>query len=290
MHDQPLNQQELSPEATEYLDQQIVRALETQPQVAVPTDFASRVASRLPAKRPVSVTSTYYGQGAMLIGILLTLAALLVMSLYPTGPARFGLLESILFAPVRWTRRLAERPTAQPALTECQLKIASSVQHKASATKAVLRYTHGGSSVTLGIRRIFAGETSSRTHEDTKGSSRPRSGRFGSSCSDICRSATWRLQRLRIPHQTQRRSSSTPWSPNCTARWARSATRPPTLPSSLSPTSSAMRSRIRTASRCRPSSALSSTRPRIAAALPTCRSAWVRLLKTILTATIATAP
>ncbi len=46
MHDQPLNQQELSPEATEYLDQQIVRALETQPQVVVPADFAWRVVSR----------------------------------------------------------------------------------------------------------------------------------------------------------------------------------------------------------------------------------------------------
>jgi hypothetical protein len=98
MHDQPLNQQELSPEATEYLDQQIVRALETQPQVVVPADFAWRVVSRLPAKRPVSVTSTYYGQGAMLIGILLTLAALLALSLHPTGPARFGLVESMLFA------------------------------------------------------------------------------------------------------------------------------------------------------------------------------------------------
>jgi hypothetical protein len=98
MHDQSLNPQDLSHEAMGHLDQRIVRALEVQPQIVVPADFASRVASRLPAKRPVSVTSTHYGPGAMLIGILITLVALLVMSLHPTGPARFGLLESILFA------------------------------------------------------------------------------------------------------------------------------------------------------------------------------------------------
>jgi len=98
MHGESLNQQDLSPEAIEHLDQRIVRALEAQPKVSVPADFASRVASRLPAKHPTSVTSTHYGQGTMLIGILLTLAALVALSLHPTGPDRFGLLESMLFA------------------------------------------------------------------------------------------------------------------------------------------------------------------------------------------------
>lgn len=98
MHDQSLNQQDLSPEAMEHLDQRIVRVLEIQPQVAVPADFASRVASQLPAKRPVSLTTTHYGQSAMLIGILISLAALVVLTLNPVGPARFGLLESMLFA------------------------------------------------------------------------------------------------------------------------------------------------------------------------------------------------
>ncbi len=98
MHEQPLNQQELSPEAMEYLDQRILRALDTAPQVVIPADFASRVISRLPAKRPVSVTATHYGRNAMLLGILITLAGLVALALNPLGPARFGLLESILFA------------------------------------------------------------------------------------------------------------------------------------------------------------------------------------------------
>jgi hypothetical protein len=98
MHEQSLNQQDLPYEAMEHLDQRIVRALEMQPQVAVPVDFALRVVSRLPAKRPVSLKATHYGQSAMLLGILISLVALVVLTLNPIGPARFGLLESMLFA------------------------------------------------------------------------------------------------------------------------------------------------------------------------------------------------
>ena len=101
MHDEPLNHDNLSQSELEHvdrLDQRIVRALETVPEPHIPADFAARVASQLPAERPVSLTPTHYGKKAMLIGVVVTLAALLVLALHPTGHATFGLLESLLFA------------------------------------------------------------------------------------------------------------------------------------------------------------------------------------------------
>jgi hypothetical protein len=100
MHE-PLNPEDLSQSAmehaTEYLNQRIIRALETAPQAQIPTDFAARVASQLPASRPVSLTPTYYGRYAMLIGTVGILAALLILALHSSHPT-FGLLESLLFA------------------------------------------------------------------------------------------------------------------------------------------------------------------------------------------------
>jgi len=104
MHDEPLNQNDLSPSATEHtdlaldLDQRLIRALETVPEPRIPADFATRVASQLPARRPDSLTSTHYGQKAMLLGIVVTLAALLLLTVHTPGHASFGLLESLLFA------------------------------------------------------------------------------------------------------------------------------------------------------------------------------------------------
>jgi hypothetical protein len=98
MHDEPLTHDNLSQSASEYLDQRIVRALEAAPEPQIPAEFATRVASRLPARRPVSLTPTHYGQNALLIGTVVTLAALLVLALHSTGHATFGLLESILSA------------------------------------------------------------------------------------------------------------------------------------------------------------------------------------------------
>jgi hypothetical protein len=98
MHDEPLTHDNLSQSASEHLDQRIVRALEAAPEPQIPADFAARVASRLPARRPVSLTPTHYGQNALLIGTVVTLAALLVLALHSTGHATFGLLESILSA------------------------------------------------------------------------------------------------------------------------------------------------------------------------------------------------
>jgi hypothetical protein len=110
MHDEPLN--DLSPNANQLpeldlvldqnldrkLDERLIRALETVPDPQIPTDFAARVARQLPARRPVSVTATHYGQNAMLLGIVATLAVLLVLALHTAGHASFGLLESFVLA------------------------------------------------------------------------------------------------------------------------------------------------------------------------------------------------
>jgi hypothetical protein len=99
MHES-LNPEDLSPSGmehvAEHLDQRIVRALEAAPRPQVPADFAARVASQLPARRPVSLTPRHYGRYAMLIGTVVTLAALVILSLHSTHPS-FGLLESLLF-------------------------------------------------------------------------------------------------------------------------------------------------------------------------------------------------
>jgi hypothetical protein len=98
MHNDPLDPDGLLQSAMEQLDQRVVQALETAPEPKIPTDFAARVASQLPARRPVSLTPTYYGQSAMVIGVVVTLAALVVLALHSTGHATFGLLDSLLFA------------------------------------------------------------------------------------------------------------------------------------------------------------------------------------------------
>jgi hypothetical protein len=107
MHHEPLDPRDLSaPEDSEdlslaaanHLDQRITRALEAAPEPYIPADFAARVAGRLPARRPVSLTQTHYGQNATLLGILVTLAALILLALHATGHASFVLLESLLFA------------------------------------------------------------------------------------------------------------------------------------------------------------------------------------------------
>jgi hypothetical protein len=98
MHNEPVNPDNLSQSAIEHLDQRIVCALETAPEPQIAADFASRVASQLPARRPVSLTPTHYGQKAILISMLVTLAALIVLAVRTPGHATFGLLESLLFA------------------------------------------------------------------------------------------------------------------------------------------------------------------------------------------------
>jgi hypothetical protein len=100
MHE-PLNPEDLSQSASpfdsEHLDQRIVRALETAPRPQIPADFAARVARQLPARHPVSLTPTHYGQYAMLIGTVVTLAALVILALHPSQPT-FGLVQCLLLA------------------------------------------------------------------------------------------------------------------------------------------------------------------------------------------------
>jgi hypothetical protein len=96
MHDEPVNQDNLSPAATEHLDQRLIRALETVPEPHIPAGFAARVASQLPARRPVSLTPTHFGYTAMLLGLVVTLAAMVVFALHSGGRVAFGLPESLL--------------------------------------------------------------------------------------------------------------------------------------------------------------------------------------------------
>jgi len=98
MHNQQLDQDDLSATELEQLDRRIVCALEAGPMPRIPADFAARVTSQLPAQRPASLTPTHYGQKAMLIGIVVTMAALLFLALHATGHTAFILLESLLLA------------------------------------------------------------------------------------------------------------------------------------------------------------------------------------------------
>jgi hypothetical protein len=98
MHDEPVKQHDLSPATIEHLDQRIVRVLETVPRPYVPTNFAARVASQLPTRRPVSLTPTHYGHKAMLLSMVAAFMALIVLAPRATGHATFELLEWLLFA------------------------------------------------------------------------------------------------------------------------------------------------------------------------------------------------
>jgi hypothetical protein len=92
MRDEPLNHQPqtmpqtmpqtISQTVTEAdrLDQRLTHALETAPDPQVPADFAARVATLLPARRPVSLTPTHYGHYSMLASVVILMAALLVLA------------------------------------------------------------------------------------------------------------------------------------------------------------------------------------------------------------------
>ena len=99
MHDEQLDHDNSAAiEHEHYMNQRLTDALETLPRISIPAGFAARVASQLPAGRPVSLTPTHYGQTAVLIGIFITLAALLFLARYTIGHASFDLLESLLLA------------------------------------------------------------------------------------------------------------------------------------------------------------------------------------------------
>ncbi len=97
---QSINQHHSSPAALEpaalELDQRLTRALEGTPEVRIPADFAARVASQVPARPAVSLTQTHYGDYAMFLGILATLAALFIFGLHAPDRHTFDLVESFL--------------------------------------------------------------------------------------------------------------------------------------------------------------------------------------------------
>ncbi|NYF92129.1 hypothetical protein RBB79_20820 [Tunturiibacter empetritectus] len=95
MSDELMNS-EFASRIDDELDQRVLRALESAPLVEVPADFAARVAGRLPARRPVSLTATHYGRTAVFLGMILTLIILIAVTLYNGRHATFGLAESVL--------------------------------------------------------------------------------------------------------------------------------------------------------------------------------------------------
>jgi hypothetical protein len=102
MHDERVTQPhppelEMTPQAK--LDQRIIRALEASPEPQIPDDFAARVASCVPASRPLSVTSTRYGHNAILISIAVLFAALFALAPHTVNRSVVGLtIECLLCA------------------------------------------------------------------------------------------------------------------------------------------------------------------------------------------------
>jgi hypothetical protein len=94
---QPMNQPPSSPAALE-LDQRITHALEAAPEVRIPADFAARIASQVPARPVVTLTQTHYGDYAMFLGILVTLAALFIFGLHSPDRHTFNLVETFLLS------------------------------------------------------------------------------------------------------------------------------------------------------------------------------------------------
>lgn len=69
--------QENTPDADAEMEQRLIRALETRPAVEIPADFAARVASQLPERRPITLTPTHYGRKAMVLCMVVLGVALL---------------------------------------------------------------------------------------------------------------------------------------------------------------------------------------------------------------------
>ena len=98
MHNQPIDQDN-SPHELDLreLDLRLTRALDTVPEIQIPHDFAARVASQVPARRRVSLKPTHYGDYALFLGVLITLAAMFLLG-HTADHHTFGFVESILLA------------------------------------------------------------------------------------------------------------------------------------------------------------------------------------------------
>lgn len=60
-------------------------ALATPPEVAIPPDFAERLAAMVPTRPVVRVSGTLYARRSMVLSTLLLLAALLLLAWRPSG-------------------------------------------------------------------------------------------------------------------------------------------------------------------------------------------------------------
>ena len=96
MSNESMNSQLVNKAVDDELDRRVLRALEGEPSIEIPADFAARVARKLPARRPVSLTPTHYGQNAVFLGMILTLVVLIALTLHNGRHATFGLAESLL--------------------------------------------------------------------------------------------------------------------------------------------------------------------------------------------------
>jgi hypothetical protein len=80
-------------------DARLTRALERPPEPRIPAAFAARVASRVPARKPFSITPTHYGRRVALFSLVALLAALLATAPHGSGSSVWGLaLEWLLAA------------------------------------------------------------------------------------------------------------------------------------------------------------------------------------------------
>src|SRR5690348_17322692 len=78
------------------LDAKIVQALETRPETAIPTGFAVRVASQVPARGPrasraVALHATYYGQRTVVASLVVLAVMLVVLLVNHVGQTAIGL-------------------------------------------------------------------------------------------------------------------------------------------------------------------------------------------------------
>ena len=84
----------------EMFEARMTRALERVPEMAIPEDFAARVAGRLPKRRAVSswpaLRATRFGQGAGVVCLLALLAAMLLLALRAN-------LHSVFWTGLEWT-------------------------------------------------------------------------------------------------------------------------------------------------------------------------------------------
>ena len=111
MHNDPLDRSPQSGDVAEPLhcdtsnafDQRLIRALEAAPRPQISSDFTARLTARLPPSPAVQpsfpLPETHYGRSMTLIGIVVSLSAILGLAAHMSKPSSFQLaIEWILLA------------------------------------------------------------------------------------------------------------------------------------------------------------------------------------------------